>query len=323
MSNLSSPKQKSDALTHELAALSRGEVSSWSQIGNILIEVDQSGYWRNEATSFTDWLKHRADKFKLHESTLWRYLTAGRYYIQLRKTLTERNVLCPPLESLSGDVSPENLELLSKITRVAPDDALQRLTERVIGASITRAELRATWQAYRPVLGGRTARGVSPPHINLADRDQVDSLLQATVLTALSAGGSAWTGIEKLEICRLFTNVRPEYAGPLPSCEIDVVAMVREHEKSPLKIHGIEIIGSFNRQEKSKFVAMAPFCDLLWVATPDYADCMCKADVPDFVGIIRATESALRVERPARASKFLGTELLPMTKGLLLKTLNR
>lgn len=326
MSKPRSVKQKTNALTDELAALSRGEPRSWAQVSHLLDQAEQTGYWKNEAKSFTEWLKSLAGSFDLKESTLWRYLTAGRYYVQLRETLAGRKISCPPLEHLSDKVSPENLELLSKLARVAPNDVLQRLAEQVINGSITRAELRTTWQAYRPVLGGRTARGggVLAPRINLKDRTQFDSLMEAMVFTTLSSDGAGWTGIANPDLYELFMQVHPEYAGRRSTYRIfDALAVVRERKNSPLEIHGIEIAGGFHINMRGKFEGMAPFCNFLWLAIPESANRISKLDIPDFVGVLRAVGSGLIVERPAGPSELLGTELLAMTKGLLLKTLKR
>lgn len=145
-----SPQSDHDFLAREIAALTQGQSRSWAHIGYLLDRIDQTDYWRNEAKSFTEWLKGHAESLGLKESTLWRYLTAGRYYIKLREALTGRGVSCPPLGELPDKVSPENLELLSKLARVAPDNALQRLAEQVISGGGTPRP-----RAVRPPSAGR------------------------------------------------------------------------------------------------------------------------------------------------------------------------
>ena len=95
-----SPQSDHDFLAREIAALTQGQSRSWAHIGYLLDRIDQTDYWRNEAKSFTEWLKGHAESLGLKESTLWRYLTAGRYYIKLREALTGRGVSCPPLGEL-------------------------------------------------------------------------------------------------------------------------------------------------------------------------------------------------------------------------------
>ncbi len=326
MPRIQSSQSDHDFLAREIAALTQDEPRSWAQIGHLLDGVDRTDYWRQEAKSFTEWLKGRSESLGLKESTLWRYLTASRYYIKLRDTLTGRGVSCPPLGELPGKVSPENLELLSKLARVAPDDVLQRLAEQVISGGITRAELRTAWQAYRPALGGRTARGlgVPPPRINLRNREQFESLTEAMVLTSLASGDPSWSGIRNPDFYELFMQISPESVGAVPRrYTFDAVAVVRERKNDPLQIHGIEIAGGFHLNWSGKLEGMAPYFDFLWVAVPEQAERMEKLDTPDFVGVLRVMSGRVVVERPARQSALLGSRVLEMTKGLLLKTLKR
>ena len=320
------PQSDHDFLAREIAALAQGERRSWAQIGHLLDRIEQTNYWRTEAKSFTEWLKARSESMGLKESTLWRYLTAGRYYIKLREALTGRSVSCPPLGELSDKVSPENLELLSKLARVAPDDVLQRLAEQVISGGITRAELRTVWQAYRPALGGRTARGlgVPPPRVNLRNREQFESLTEAMVLTSLASGNPSWSGIQNPDLYELFMHVSPETDGAASRRYIfDAVAVIRDRKNDPLKIHGIEITGGFHLDWYRKLEGMAPYFNFLWVAVPEQAAQLERLAVPDFVGILRVMSGHVIVERPPRPSELLGSRVLEMTKGLLLKTLKR
>lgn len=311
-------------LRHEITAIVSGEHWTWAQIGHLLDRVDKSGYWQSESSSFTAWLKERAGEFGVKESTLWRYLTAGRYYVQLRKSLSHRQVTCPPLENLSDTVSPENLELLSKLSRAAPDEVIQELAVKVIHGDITRAELRTTWQAYRPVLDGRTARGgIDVPCINLNDRNQWHSQLEAMVLTTLSTASPEWTGVVKPEVYELIM-----YSSPLNrptnhlSIVFDAVVVVRENSHASLKIHGIEIkSGGYLDNMTRQFETMAPFCDAVWLATPASPKEISKANLPDFVGVMRIDEGNVIVERFPGQSRLLSTRILDMTQGLLLKTM--
>ncbi len=327
MSNADPTKfRKATALNDDLDALSNGKVRSWGQISHLLDQIEQQGTWQTEAKSFTEWMRNKAQAFDLKQAAFWRYLTAGRYYVQLRETLAAYNVSCPPLEALPDKVSPENLELLSKLARVIPDEGLRRLAGQVIDGSVTRAKLRTTWQAYRPALGGRTAQGggVGAPRINLNDHIQTESLAMASVLATLTSAGPGWTGGEKPDLYEIFMELRPEYIAPRSgSVVFDAVAVLREHKNSPLEIHGIEISSRSSPNMKEKFEGMAPFCSFLWLAIPGGAHDIAKSDIPRFVGVLRVEGNAVVVDRPAGPADLLGTELFAMTKGLLLRTLKR
>jgi hypothetical protein len=312
----------------DLAALAKGEVRSWAQIGLLLDQVDHSGYWQKSSGSFTEWLKALSPSLNLKEASLWRYLTAARYYQELRKTLIASGVSIPSLDELSDKVSPENIEILSKLARVMPDDVFRKIAQQVVASTVTRAELRETWLAYRPVLEGRTARGkgVAVPKINPADSFQSESMLEAQIFTALSANGSEWTGIERPDRYELFMHVSPEL--PLNARQrftFDAVAAVRAHKSAPLTFHGIEIKGSYliSRSTYELLERQTPFCDFLWVATHGRTSELSMECIPEHVGLMIADGNSIQVIRPAQRSQQSGHYTGELAKGLLVKVFAR
>jgi len=318
--------QDHDLIVREISALVKGGIRPWLPIGQLLDRVDQTEYWRRDARSFTEWLRRQAAMLDLKEATLWRYLAAARHYTKLRESFTAHGIWCPSPADLSDKVGPENLELLSKIDRVAPVEVRQRLARQVIEGCITRAELRTAWQAYRPALGGRTARGlgVPPPQIDPSDHEQRRGLTEAMVLAALASGDRSWTGGQNPDLCELVMHIGPERAGLDGSYFVfDAVAVVRERENDPIKIHGIEIKSRFQPADLCELEKMAPFFDFLWVAVPEQAAPTECQSVPSFIGILRMIGNHVVVERQATHSDLLGGRVLETAKGLLLRSLKR
>lgn len=312
----------------EFAALEKGEFRSWAQIGRLLDLVDKSEYWGKTSDSFTEWLKAISPSLKLKEASLWRYFTAARYYLELRKTLVANNVSCPSLDKLSDEVSPENLEILSKLARVTPDDLYLRLAQQVVSGSITRAELRETWLAYRPVLAGKTSRGkgVAIPKINPADSYQFDSLLHAQVIMALSASGSKWTSIEHPDRYELFSQVSPELSLHVKQkFTFDAVAIVRDHKSDPIVLHVIEVkrSQSMSRAAHTMLEQKTLYCDFLWVATHAHVSGLDLECLPEHVGLMVAGENGIEVIRPAQHTEQSGRYTGELAKGLLIKVLGR
>lgn len=314
-------------IDRDLAALAKGEARSWAQIGKLLDQVDHSGYWRTSSGSFTEWLKAISPSLKLKEASLWRYLTAARYYQEMHKILIDKSIAIPPLDELFDKVSPENIEILSKLSRVTPDDVFLRLAQQVVAGSITRAELRETWLAYRPVLEGRTARGkgVAVPKINPADSFQSDSMLEAQVFMALSNSGAEWTGIERPDRYELFMQVSPELSPDVRQrFTFDAVAAVRANKSAPLTFHGIEIKGShFSRSTYELLERQTPFCDFLWVATHGGKPEISMDSIPEHVGLMISDGNGIQVIRPARRTQQSGRHSGELAKGLLLKVFGR
>jgi hypothetical protein len=313
---------QSKALANEVAALIRRQPRSWAQVSWIVDQVERTGYWEGRAQSFSEWLTSTAPKIGVKDSSLWRYLSAGRYYQKLRKTLRPRNIRCPPLEKLPATISPESLEILAKIERVVPKKLFEDVGERVLGGSVTRHGLREIWQTYRPVLEGRTARGrgMTAPRINPADERQLEMQKEATALTALMSAGPEWTGIKDAQFYYTIGEVTVPKAGP-EKHGFDMLALVRETEDSPVMMMGVQV------KTMTKFVfidSLAVYCDRLWLMLVGKAKIQDVAQVPEFVGILRADADKLKVERPATEGyPGLGMKTDEMAKELLMRVLRR
>lgn len=313
-------------IVHELLALEQGAHRSWARIGLLLDQIEQTTFWREQgADSFTVWLK-TFKLLKLKEASLWRYLTAVRYYQGLHQDLSRRGVISPSPADLPDNVSPENLELLSKLVRVVPEEVFHLLTTQVLGSRISRAKLRQTWEAYRPILAGRTARGthVPPPMINRNDPSQQTLEQKALVTTALFSNAPAWTGYSAPDVYALFAKVAPELGDPDRSFTLDVVATVRATPQSPLEIHGIVVHGQgLYVPDEHQWLVRQPYCDALWLAIPTQAMASGAPSLPSYVGLMVVEEGALRVARKGQADPQLGVRSGDLAKALLLKLLHR
>jgi hypothetical protein len=313
---------ESKALANEVAALIRRQPRSWAQVSWVLDQVERTGYWEGRAQSFSEWLTSTAPKIGVKDSSLWRYLSAGRYYQKLRKTLRARNIRCPPLEKLPATLSPESLEILAKIERVVPEKLFEDVGERVLGGSVTRHGLREIWQTYRPVLEGRTARGrgMTAPRINPADERQLEMQKEATALTTLMSAGPEWTGIKDAQFYCTIGDVTVPKAGPEKHA-FDMLALVRETEDSSVMMMGVQI----KTMTKVVFIdSLAWYCDRLWLMLVAKAKIQDVAYVPEFVGILRADAGKLKVERPATDSyPGLGAKTGELAKELLMRLLQR
>jgi len=312
-------KLTSNEISAEVAEISSGAVVSWTRVGALLDRVDQEGYWRNESSSFTEWVKLFSSKLGLKEGSVWRMLTSSRFYVELQKDLTSRGISAPPLNQLSNSVSPEKLEILDKVRRVAKQDITDSIASRVIDDSITRNELRETWETYRTVLDGRTARGrgVEAPRFDPTDQSQFSSYSEVVVMSALQAAGPGWTGISHPATYKIFTNVWPQQSDDEQlKIEFDVVAVVREKATSPIVFHGIEIRSAqFLAHSKiDKFRQKAePFLDYYWIAY----NAPTIPDLESGVGLLSVFGTTVAVVRPATCNTNIANRKGDLAMGLL------
>lgn len=313
------------AIRRALRHLARGKRLPWPQLACLLDSIDKSNYWANSAKSFTEWLKQNAESIGLKESTLWRYLVVGRYYRDLRRQFARVKLGYPPLEELPSHVSPEKLEILAKLARVAPKDVYEPIVDLVLKNKISREELRAKWRAFRPVLGGKTARGrgVLPPRINRRDQDQYHSLREAMMINAITSHGPGWLGDDRPVMYDVKMHVRPDYQGSNKyrfRYEFDAVALVKRKD-AQLEIHGIEISGGlFTRIQR--LVEMAEHCDYFWVALHRQGQniiCNPKIRLPDYIGVISVDDGEIYVVHRAEPCKKDPTKSIALLKGLLVK----
>jgi hypothetical protein len=299
-------------LEKEVAALAQRRTRSWALIGMTLDRVDRQKYWVRDARSFSEWLKSFALRIGMNESSLWRYLSASRYYQKLRKNLNLKGH-SPSLVMLSEIVSAENLELLEKLERVVPKKEFEEVARRVLGGNVKRSELRRLWKTYRPVLTGRTARGkgVAAPRVDPKDREQLILQTAARGLTTLMSAGPEWTGIQNPEFYRTIREViLPKSVDLEPRliydpnkglqyrAAFDMLAVVRQSVDSAVMLFGVQIFSLI--ENPSALGSIAKYCDRLWVALVGKEKIPDTVRLPKFVGILRVEVGGIKVEHKAR-----------------------
>jgi len=314
-------------ISKELQKLAHGESMPWTELSCLLDQVDKTGYWEQTANSFTDWLKSNAHKLGGKESTLWRYLVVGRYYHDLREQFTRVKLEYPPLLELPKHVSPEKLELLSKLGRVAPKDFFEKLIYDVLDNAITRDEIREQWKAFRPALKGKTARGrnVSAPTISsIRTPELYKSLDEALIINAIKANGAKWLGDDSpsmYEVKFHFLNqyIKKEQLSP----HLPAVVLYQSSPTDDLEVHGIEMARTYNFSTDlfKRLKEPAEYCDFLWIAcnkTIPYLNKF-KEYYPETVGIIVIDDADITVQQPALPCKKNFEKANILLKALLLK----
>lgn len=315
---------QTDCLT-EIAALKKGDSRTWAEIGLLLGSVEFHGLWRQEETSFTSWLKSLSVVLSKSEGSLWRYLTSARYYQLIRKELLAKQIECPELKNLSDRISPENLELLAKLDRVAPTEVIESLTERVLAGVATRSELRDAWDMFKPILNGRTARGnLGIPKYDPNDLSQSQRRLDALVHRTLSDGKNEWGAKWVQNIYCLYACVKT-YPMPRMSREyaFDFVMITGIISKPKRIYHGIVVISWGNLAMLEDLINLKQFCDYLWVGIHESqlaSDLLKEINLLDTVGVLVFTDSSkFYIHKEAVNDSESGKALSALKEGMLLK----
>ena len=318
------PKQ----IEKEMISVEKGDVRTWGQIFMLLDSIDQSRYWQKGANSFTGWIEMNAPALHTKPAMLWRILSAGRFVRQVAERVKMKGIEIPPFDVLPDSVSPENVELLSKLSRVMPDETFADFARKVFSGDVKRSELRGAWETYRPVLMGKTARGrgVVPPKLNIRDAEQFRSLLEADTLSAFQAAGPGWTGIASPLIYRVFVHVDPEGYRRSPITNLFPAVVVVKPPHGPIEYHGIRF-ASFSRSHDS-YKGILMYCDYLWIFNHKSQEGKIKTtsndlciSLPDGIGILDISEGKVSVVRPAASVDGAGTMRGDIASALLVRSL--
>ncbi len=321
---INTPKQ----IEKELGAIEKGESRPWGALSLLLDSIENTGYWHRDSDSFTGWLEKNAFRFGVNPPMLWRILAAGRFVCQIRDRLVDKGIAVPELQDVPDNVSPESVELLAKIERVIPEDAFPGLAHKVFSGQATRAELRSTWQTYRPALGGQTARGrgVSIPRLNPKDPDQYNSLMEAMVLDALKAAGPVWSGHKMPSIYQVLLHVNPSGYRDLPGNYLFSAVVVIKPMKGDIEYHGFRYRPFAITGPRVKEFRETAYCDFLWFMTPPrpfagISPLKNEIELPDFIGLVELKDGKVNVLKPAKRIPNSGELREQLTIALLARSL--
>jgi len=292
--------QALQALETQLQELLERDKLNWTKTAQVLIEIERRKLFREKARSFTQYVRQLAEQFQMHESNFWRIRKAGEYYLKLNNT-TNLDVIG------QAKTSPEQIEILTKISTVAPPDVVKGIEKKMIAGETTRQELRDVWKAYRPAKEGKTERGgkfktptkplpvdsddsgdssastlplpfppmslTSPPRPPVPPSAQATlAITAANIVTALRTPWWAGSTVKKeIDRFHIFTEVAVTAGSSHHARRIDVVAFVRETYKSPLPtVIGVEIKTNVNDLLRdTKLTEYMSFCHYFYLAIPN------------------------------------------------------
>jgi hypothetical protein len=255
-----------EQIDSELQCLDRGEAKSWIAHSILLDSIEGTGYWQRDSGSFTDWVVKNAHRFGVKPPMVWRRLSAGRSARRLRDRLSKHGESVPGLEDIARNIGPESLEILAKLERSLPAERFDELADSALRGKTKRSELRSMWETYRPILGGRTARGrgVTPPKVNTKDHIVVESLMRAKALDTLKSSESDWTGHKGPEIFKVFLYVAPDCNTEVPDNYIFSAVVAVKPKKGYIETHGIRFRHYKNTRGLKNDYSTNSYCDYIW-----------------------------------------------------------
>jgi hypothetical protein len=263
----------------------------------LMIEVEEDQLWQGEAKSFTAWVKDLAEKAGVPERMLWRYLRAGRYYNDLRDGTDPELAAMPALGEAPCKADPESLELLEKISRVAPAEKIAELAKNTVAGDSTRQELRDVWKDYQ----------ASAPDADQDDPDNPGKTLMTDIRQALRASRGRFLDASERHQWTLHAKV-----SVAASCFDAVGVELATPEQPRPGLHGVQIAVEASAFElEQRWAEAAAYVDTLWLAVPAALSQQAQAQTPSWVGVVAYHEllpqdaassqlaNRLQVARPA------------------------
>lgn len=124
------------------------DTHSWVRLYELIREVEYNKLWRNEYSSFTQWIKHLAYVTGVTESLIWKRKKAGEIYFDYQQRAAGRGVSVPNIEYVG--VSPDNFELVEKISQ-GNSQIKDELMQQVLAKDIKRSDLLNTWATIKTI----------------------------------------------------------------------------------------------------------------------------------------------------------------------------
>lgn len=317
-----------EQISREIDAIKQGKQCTWGQICLLLDAIEKSGFWQEEARSFTSWVENNSGTFGVKSSRLWKILAAGRYSLKIRNQLTSHNISIAPLNELPNKVVPENIDLLSRLERVVPEEKFYTLARKVFEGEIKRAEMRSEWQLYRPILKGKTARGkgTPTPRVNADDPVQIKSLTEAIIVDSLKTTGPEWSGHENPNLYHVFSHVTPNDKMAKSKVPIFTAVAVIEPENGSPEYHGfcypIHVMNGNLANDHSPLA----YCDYLWIhpslrTSSGKISTKLPSKLPHYIGIAEIEEGTVKVVQSAKHVEGRGELRDKLSSTLLTRSL--
>jgi len=284
-------------------------LSNWGEMALVLLEAEKGGGWGANYPSFTAYIRAVARAIDVHESALWRVVSAGRFYLSLGGGFDQ--IRLPPLPEVAKSVGAEQLELIEKVGRVAPRPVVSELLSKTLAGTLSRGRLREIWNVYRPSTGGVTARGadvrglVTLRRVPAPERRLVH---RGSALYALLEADSGWLG-EKPARYHVFTDpeisVCHRHSGQgrrETFHDPDAIAVVQRAANVECEFHLVEFFprgaGARGSDPNTRYQYWTDYVDFAW-ALISHEDAEMVERMSKRIGVLLANGKQVRMLRQA------------------------
>ena len=277
----------------------------WGPVAARLVEIKSGREVDRFGRSFSFFIKELAKARGKTESTYWRLVKAGEIYVQTRNSSVPQGSELPELTDPAIMATPESIEIVEKIRRAAPAEIANEIAYKAMRGLISRSELRDVWEAYRPILKGKNARGrqYDSPWFNQHDPEMLQAQDRANRIAPVVLSDPDWLGLKQSPYSYRVMNI---FAHGRFQSLLSAVAALAETAESPILLHGFYTSNSpFPLQNRSVAEGDVPddfplfAVNFVWFVCAETPKPSEIEPLPDHVGIIICGEP-VQIKRPAK-----------------------
>lgn len=159
---------------NELQPILESDKRNWIRTAQLLLEADRNKLYQPEYKNLTTWVHSLSKRYGIHASNFWRVKKAGEAYLKLQG---EEDIALADLSKLNtAKTTPEQIELMTKISRFAPDDVVESLEQKLMAGQTKLGEMREIWRTYRPDDFRRRMKGPKEQEFSLDTVENISNV---------------------------------------------------------------------------------------------------------------------------------------------------
>ncbi|EGO5024454.1 hypothetical protein ACP3C4_002924 [Enterococcus faecalis] len=288
-------------IEHEIEEILSKDTHSWVRLYELIREVEYNKLWRNEYSSFTQWIKHLAYVAGVTESLIWKRKKAGEIYFDYQQRSAGRGVSVPNIEDV--EVSPDNFELVEKISQ-GNNQIKDELMQKVLAKDIKRSDLVNTWSTIKTIQAKEGGKIVKKNRYSKIDSSDKQIFTISDFSFALSE--SSWlqstnnSHHKGKSVYKLVPNFSFYSSLLMRYITLDFLLLENVSNKytQELNTHSIEIVLSDSNLNN---IILNPKTNYSWIVVPEDILSLAYKIIPEEIGLLKIlSERKIQVVKPAK-----------------------
>ncbi|WP_238702945.1 hypothetical protein, partial [Enterococcus faecalis] len=274
-------------IEHEIEEILSKDTHSWVRLYELIREVEYNKLWRNEYSSFTQWIKHLAYVAGVTESLIWKRKKAGEIYFDYQQRSAGRGVSVPNIEDV--EVSPDNFELVEKISQ-GNNQIKDELMQKVLAKDIKRSDLVNTWSTIKTIQAKEGGKIVKKNRYSKIDSSDKQIFTISDFSFALSE--SSWlqstnnSHHKGKSVYKLVPNFSFYSSLLMRYITLDFLLLENVSNKytQELNTHSIEIVLSDSNLNN---IILNPKTNYSWIVVPEDILSLAYKIIPEEIGLLK------------------------------------